>query len=93
MLRISQQTNKNQQQTFKHTLSFTHTNTHTHTHTNAHTHTHTYRKKSQNEGFEEVPAGAAAGVGAKVREFLANLRYFRIFIGLWNIAMLVCMFM
>ena len=52
-----------------------------------------FRKKSQNEGFEEKSTGASAGVGDKAREFLENLRYFRVFIGIWNIAMLACMFM
>ena len=50
-------------------------------------------KKRQPEGFNEEVKGAAGGVGDKVREFLENLRYFRIFIGLWNVAMLACMFM
>lgn len=36
-------------------------------------------------------AAAAESVGERVREFLRSLRYFRIFIGLWNLLMLVCM--
>ncbi|XP_073227512.1 small integral membrane protein 7-like [Porites lutea] len=27
----------------------------------------------------------------KFREFLLNLRYFRIFIGIWNLIMIICM--
>ncbi|XP_060081821.1 small integral membrane protein 7-like [Ylistrum balloti] len=30
-------------------------------------------------------------VGDKVREFLLSLRYFRIFIGLWNLFVMFCM--
>jgi len=29
--------------------------------------------------------------GEKVREFLLSLRYFRIFIGIWNIFVMICM--
>ena len=32
-------------------------------------------------------------VGDKVNEFLLNLRYFRIFIGLWNVIIIICMIM
>lgn len=32
------------------------------------------------------------GIGDKIREFLNNLRYFRIFIAFWNIVIIVCMF-
>ena len=31
--------------------------------------------------------------GEKLKDFLINLRYFRIFIGLWNIIMMLCMVM
>ncbi|XP_014770906.1 small integral membrane protein 7 [Octopus bimaculoides] len=30
-------------------------------------------------------------VGDKIREFLLSLRYFRIFIGLWNVLIMFCM--
>jgi len=51
------------------------------------------RKKSQNEGFEERSTGASASVVDRARDFLENVRYFRIFIGIWNLTMLACMFM
>ena len=31
--------------------------------------------------------------GEKLKDFIINLRYFRIFIGLWNIVMMLCMVM
>lgn len=35
---------------------------------------------------------ADAVLGDKVREFLASLQYFRIFIGLWNFVIILAMF-
>ncbi len=32
-------------------------------------------------------------MGDQIREFLQNLRYFRIFIALWNMVVIFCMFM
>ncbi len=48
-------------------------------------------KKKQPDSFEE--AEERQSVGDRIREFLQSLRYFRIFIALWNIVVIVCMFM
>uniref|UniRef100_A0A8C4X086 Small integral membrane protein 7 n=1 Tax=Eptatretus burgeri TaxID=7764 RepID=A0A8C4X086_EPTBU len=44
------------------------------------------RKEGVNTFGEEE-----ATTGDNIREFLLSLRYFRIFIALWNILMMVCM--
>ena len=49
------------------------------------------RKKRRPEGFEDGEGKLT--LGDQVREFLQNLRYFRIFIALWNIVIIFCMFM
>lgn len=49
------------------------------------------RKKRKAEGFED--GGEKMTLGDQIREFLQNLRYFRIFIALWNILVICCMFM
>lgn len=49
------------------------------------------RKKRKPEGFEDGDVGKVE-LGDQIREFLQNLRYFRIFIGLWNVAVIFCMF-
>ncbi|KAK3730618.1 hypothetical protein QZH41_008014 [Actinostola sp. cb2023] len=46
-------------------------------------------KKSPTESFGEEAEDPT--LGEKFREFLRNLRYFRIFIGIWNVAMMICM--
>ena len=50
-----------------------------------------YSKKRRPEGFEDGGDDKQT-LGDKVREFLQNLRYFRIFIALWNIFVIFCMF-
>lgn len=47
-------------------------------------------KKEPNLDFGSEESGEP-GVGDKLREFLGNLRYFRIFIGIWNIVLVVLM--
>ncbi|XP_071952646.1 small integral membrane protein 7-A-like [Antedon mediterranea] len=47
------------------------------------------KKKQEVEGFGESVAEPTTG--DKIREFLLNLRYFRIFIGFWNIAVIFMM--
>ena len=74
-----------------HTHTHVHTHTHTHSCTHTHTHTHTHRKKRQSESFDDGEEKLT--LGDRVREFLQSLRYFRIFIALWNIAVILCMFM
>ncbi|XP_052687149.1 protein SMIM7 homolog [Crassostrea angulata] len=44
--------------------------------------------KGKNDQFE---VNAEPTLGEKVREFLQSLRYFRIFIGLWNIFVMFLM--
>lgn len=44
--------------------------------------------KAKNDQFE---VNAEPTLGEKVREFLQSLRYFRIFIGLWNIFVMFLM--
>ncbi|KAM4809368.1 small integral membrane protein 7 isoform 1-T1 [Rhinophrynus dorsalis] len=46
-------------------------------------------KKKESQGFGEDLAEATTG--DNIREFLLSLRYFRIFIALWNIFMMFCM--
>ncbi|XP_072260755.1 small integral membrane protein 7 [Pyxicephalus adspersus] len=46
-------------------------------------------KKKESQGFGDDPA--VATTGDNIREFLLSLRYFRIFIALWNIFMMFCM--
>ncbi|XP_063770575.1 small integral membrane protein 7 [Pseudophryne corroboree] len=46
-------------------------------------------KKRESQGFGDDPAEATTG--DNIREFLLSLRYFRIFIALWNIFMMFCM--
>ncbi|XP_021343584.1 protein SMIM7 homolog [Mizuhopecten yessoensis] len=45
-------------------------------------------KKGKEDAFG---ANLEPTVGDKVREFLLSLRYFRIFIGLWNLFVMFCM--
>ncbi|XP_072023408.1 small integral membrane protein 7-like [Amphiura filiformis] len=47
------------------------------------------RKSKETDGFEE--AIGEPTTGDKVREFLLNLRYFRIFIAFWNVCMMFLM--
>ena len=44
------------------------------------------KKKDETFGIEPEPTA-----GDKIREFLLSLRYFRIFIGLWNIFVMFLM--
>ncbi|XP_077187615.1 small integral membrane protein 7 [Paroedura picta] len=46
-------------------------------------------KKKESQGFGEEVKGPTTG--DNIREFLLSLRYFRIFIALWNIFMMFCM--
>ncbi|CAH2293310.1 small integral membrane 7 [Pelobates cultripes] len=46
-------------------------------------------KRKESQGFGDDPAEATTG--DNIREFLLSLRYFRIFIALWNIFMMFCM--
>eukprot|EP00035_Acanthoeca_spectabilis_P007713 m.141910 g.141910 ORF g.141910 m.141910 type:complete len:82 (+) comp14053_c0_seq11:3846-4091(+) len=39
-----------------------------------------------------LDATAEPSIGDKFREFLLNLRYFRIFIGVWNVVLIFFMF-
>uniref|UniRef100_A0A670KKJ4 Small integral membrane protein 7 n=1 Tax=Podarcis muralis TaxID=64176 RepID=A0A670KKJ4_PODMU len=52
-------------------------------------------KKRESQGFGEEVREPATGktlqAGDNIREFLLSLRYFRIFIALWNIFMMFCM--
>uniref|UniRef100_A0A8K9XLS9 Small integral membrane protein 7 n=1 Tax=Oncorhynchus mykiss TaxID=8022 RepID=A0A8K9XLS9_ONCMY len=49
-----------------------------------------YSKKKESQGqFGDEPRGPTTG--DNIREFLQSLRYFRIFIALWNIFMMFCM--
>ncbi|XP_023804506.1 small integral membrane protein 7, partial [Cyanistes caeruleus] len=47
------------------------------------------RRRRDTEGFGEEPREPTTG--DNIREFLLSLRYFRIFIALWNIFMMFCM--
>uniref|UniRef100_A0A671FA99 Mediator complex subunit 26 n=1 Tax=Rhinolophus ferrumequinum TaxID=59479 RepID=A0A671FA99_RHIFE len=46
-------------------------------------------KKKDTQGFGEE--SREPGTGDNIREFLLSLRYFRIFIALWNVFMMFCM--
>ena len=46
------------------------------------------KKSMDDQMFEEHEPGAID----KIREFLLNLRYFRVFIGLWNVVIIFMMF-
>ncbi|XP_068090314.1 small integral membrane protein 7 [Hyperolius riggenbachi] len=46
-------------------------------------------RRRESQGFGDDPA--LATTGDNIREFLLSLRYFRIFIALWNIFMMFCM--
>ncbi|KAG8454862.1 hypothetical protein GDO86_001184 [Hymenochirus boettgeri] len=46
-------------------------------------------KKRESQGFGDDLAQTTTG--DNIREFLLSLRYFRIFIALWNIFMMFCM--
>lgn len=48
------------------------------------------RKKKDTQGFGEEESREPS-TGDNVREFLLSLRYFRIFIALWNVFMMLCM--
>ncbi|XP_072516637.1 small integral membrane protein 7 [Salminus brasiliensis] len=47
------------------------------------------KKESQTHGFGDETGGSSTG--DNIREFLLSLRYFRIFIALWNIFIMFCM--
>ena len=47
-------------------------------------------KKHDPTSFEDI-SGQDVGLGDRVREFLRNLRYFRVFIALWNMVVIFCM--
>ncbi|XP_061539795.1 small integral membrane protein 7 [Phyllopteryx taeniolatus] len=46
-------------------------------------------KKKESHGFGDESRGQTTG--DNIREFLLSLRYFRIFIALWNIFIMFCM--
>ncbi|KAM3618996.1 uncharacterized protein V6R79_001417 [Siganus canaliculatus] len=46
-------------------------------------------KRKESQGFGDDPG--AQTTGDNIREFLLSLRYFRIFIALWNIFIMFCM--
>ncbi|XP_029988873.1 small integral membrane protein 7 [Sphaeramia orbicularis] len=46
-------------------------------------------KRKESQGFGDESSGPATG--DNIREFLLSLRYFRIFIALWNIFIMFCM--
>ncbi|KAM3876400.1 small integral membrane protein 7 [Diretmus argenteus] len=48
------------------------------------------RKERKEEGFGEMESRGPR-TGDNIREFLLSLRYFRIFIALWNIFIMFCM--
>lgn len=48
-----------------------------------------YRKKKETQGFGEE--SREPSTGDNIRDFLLSLRYFRIFIALWNVFMMLCM--
>ncbi|CAL1591811.1 unnamed protein product [Knipowitschia caucasica] len=48
-----------------------------------------FKLKRKESGFGEE--SGAPTTGDNIREFLLSLRYFRIFIALWNLFMMFCM--
>ncbi|KAB0387076.1 hypothetical protein FD755_002032, partial [Muntiacus reevesi] len=48
-------------------------------------------KKNFTPGLAEASFGLWTSHGDNIREFLLSLRYFRIFIALWNVFMMFCM--
>ncbi|XP_071501184.1 small integral membrane protein 7-A-like [Diadema setosum] len=48
-----------------------------------------FKKKADRDGFDD--GLTEPSTGDKIREFLLNLRYFRIFIALWNICIMFLM--
>ncbi|XP_077440381.1 small integral membrane protein 7 [Vanacampus margaritifer] len=46
-------------------------------------------KRKESHGFGDESRGPTTG--ENIREFLLSLRYFRIFIALWNIFIMLCM--
>ncbi|XP_062452407.1 small integral membrane protein 7 isoform X1 [Rhea pennata] len=48
-------------------------------------------RKKDTEGFGEESREPTTVAGDNIREFLLSLRYFRIFIALWNVFMMFCM--
>ncbi|XP_043323150.1 small integral membrane protein 7 isoform X1 [Cervus elaphus] len=48
-----------------------------------------FGKKKDTQGFGEE--SREPSTGDNIREFLLSLRYFRIFIALWNVFMMFCM--
>ena len=51
-----------------------------------------YRKKRKPDSFDD-DSERQLTIGDRIREFLQSLRYFRIFIALWNLFIIACMFM
>ncbi|NP_001185672.1 small integral membrane protein 7 precursor [Danio rerio] len=47
------------------------------------------KRETQSQGFGDD--SGSSSTGENIREFLLSLRYFRIFIALWNIFMMFCM--
>ncbi|XP_027051075.1 small integral membrane protein 7-like [Pocillopora damicornis] len=47
------------------------------------------KKRNPTDSFGEE--NEEPSLGEKLKDFIINLRYFRIFIGLWNIVMMLCM--
>ncbi|CAL8252681.1 unnamed protein product [Merluccius merluccius] len=46
-------------------------------------------KRKESQGFGDE--GGGPKTGDNIREFLLSLRYFRVFIALWNIFIMFCM--
>ncbi|XP_056324153.1 small integral membrane protein 7 [Danio aesculapii] len=47
------------------------------------------KRETQSQGFGDD--SGSSSTGENIREFLLSLRYFRIFIALWNVFMMFCM--
>ncbi|XP_016361522.1 small integral membrane protein 7 [Sinocyclocheilus anshuiensis] len=47
------------------------------------------KRETQSRGFGDE--SGSSSTGDNIREFLLSLRYFRIFIALWNIFIMFCM--
>ncbi|XP_022800852.1 small integral membrane protein 7-like [Stylophora pistillata] len=47
------------------------------------------KKRNPMDSFGEE--NGEPSLGEKLKDFIINLRYFRIFIGLWNLIMMLCM--